>query len=136
MVRGILADINIQGQVQLLVRLMRGEPWREFWEDLHLACYTFADLGLARDTPDSVIWRLCQERELLLVTNNRNAEALDSLETTIRQHNLPSSLPVLTVADAEQLRHSREYADRVIEKLLDVLMRVEALRGTGRLYLP
>ena len=136
MVRGILADINIQGQVQLLVALMRGEPWREFWEDLQLTSYTFADLGLARDTPDNVIWTLCQEQELLLVTNNRNAEALDSLETTIRLHNLPSSLPILTIADAERLRHSREYADRVIEKLLDVLMRVEALRGTGRLYLP
>ncbi|HEX5273025.1 MAG TPA: hypothetical protein VFW33_21155, partial [Gemmataceae bacterium] len=90
----------------------------------------------AREAPDDVIWKLCQERELVLVTNNRSAEAVDSLESTIRRQNLPTSLPVLTVADAEQIRHSREYADRVIERLLDVLMRVESLRGTGRLYLP
>jgi hypothetical protein len=136
MVRGILADINIQGQVLLLVALMRGEPWQEFWEDLRLTCFTFADLGLERDTPDDVIWGLCQGRGLVLVTNNRHAGSADSLETTIRQHNLPTSLPDLTIADAEQLRHSREYADRVIERLLDTLMRIEDLRGTGRLYLP
>jgi hypothetical protein len=43
---------------------------------------------------------------------------------------------VFTIADAERVRHSREYADRVIASLLDALLRIDSLRGTGRLYLP
>jgi hypothetical protein len=31
-VKGILADINVQGHVDSLVVLMQGEPWRLFWD--------------------------------------------------------------------------------------------------------
>jgi hypothetical protein len=43
---------------------------------------------------------------------------------------------VFTIANLPQLRASRQYADRVIDKLLDALLRIDALRGTGRLFLP
>jgi hypothetical protein len=42
----------------------------------------------------------------------------------------------VTIASVPHLRKSREYADRVIEKLLDFLERMETLRGSGRLYVP
>ena len=35
-----------------------------------------------------------------------------------------------------RLRNSREYLHQVVESLLDALLRVESLRGTGRLFLP
>jgi hypothetical protein len=54
-VKAILADVNIQGQVDLLVALMRAEPWREFWEELHVAYVTFAEAGLDRKATDAVI---------------------------------------------------------------------------------
>jgi hypothetical protein len=136
MVKALLADVNIQGQVDLLVALMRAEPWREFWEELRLDYVTFNDVGLDPRATDAVIWHLCQQQDIVLLTNNRNDDAPDSLEATIRTHNTPESLPVFTLADAERVRHSRQYADRVIETLLDALMRIDSLRGTGRLYLP
>ena len=34
--KGILADINIQGYVDLLVVLMQAEPWKLFWDHLNL----------------------------------------------------------------------------------------------------
>jgi hypothetical protein len=34
------------------------------------------------------------------------------------------------------LRACRDYADRVIDVLLDSSLRIDALRGSGRLYLP
>jgi hypothetical protein len=136
MVKAILADINIQGQVELLVALMRVEPWREFWEELNVRFVTFAEAGLDRRATDAVIWQFCQQQEFVLVTNNRNDDAPDSLEATIRALTTPQSLPVFTLADAERVRHSREYADRVIESLLDALLRIDSLRGIGRLYLP
>ena len=60
----------------------------------------------------------------------------DSFEATIQARNTPESLRILTIASVPQLRASREYADRVIGKLLDSLLRIETLRGSGRLFLP
>jgi hypothetical protein len=135
-VKGILADINIQGYVDLLVTLMQAEPWQLFWDDLHLRYVHFSDLGLAQNSPDGQVWEVCQQQELVLVTDNRNQDDSESLEATIRARNTPTSLPVITVANVPHLRHSRDYAERVIDRLLDFLMRMDSLRGTGRLYIP
>jgi hypothetical protein len=82
------------------------------------------------------VWETCQKEELVLITDNRNKKALDSLEATIQTRNTPTSLPVFTIANVPHLRTSRDYADRIIDKLLDSLLRIDALRGSGRLYLP
>ena len=82
------------------------------------------------------VWRRCQAEHLVLITSNRNYAGSDSLEATIRLYNTPDSLPVFTIADANQLNSSRPYAEQVVEALLDYLQRIDLLRGTGRLYLP
>jgi hypothetical protein len=135
-VKGIIADVNIQGHVDLLVVLMQAEPWTLFWDHLRLRYVHFADVGLAPNALDSLVWGKCQQEELVLITDNRNKKDSDSLETTIQTRNTPASLPVFTVANVPHLRASREYAGRVIDKLLDSLLRIDTLRGTGRLYLP
>jgi hypothetical protein len=48
----------------------------------------------------------------------------------------PASLPVLTIANAQQVLQSRDYAERVAVRLLDYLLNIDNLRSTGRLYLP
>jgi hypothetical protein len=134
---GILADINVQGQVDLLRHILESEYWREVWVGLATPIYTFGEVGLSRTSPDSVVWRLCQQRQLVLVTANRNMEAPDSLEATIQNENTPNCLPVFTLADAEEIRHSKAYAERVVERMLEYLLDMEEkYRGTGRLYLP
>jgi len=135
-VKGILADINVQGNVDLLVALMSAEPWREFWEDAKVPYLHFTDVGLALDAPDDEVWRTCQNSDLVLITGNRNARGVHSLHETIRLNNTSTSLPVLTLADSQRIFHSRSYADQVIDRLLDYLERIEDLRGTGRLFLP
>ncbi len=134
--KGILADINIQGQLDVMAARLRAEPWALFWDYLALQYCHFSDIGLEQDTPDSFVWEVCQARQLVLITDNRNKDKPDSLEETIRSCTTQSSLPVFTIGDAQRLRNSREYAERVIEKLLDSLLRIDSLRGTGRLYLP
>ena len=91
-------------------------------DDLARRGNTFADVGLSRDAKDVEVWRLCQERQLLLVTANRNKEGDDSLEATIQTENTATSLPVLTLADAEKIRHSRTYAEQVVLRLLEYLV--------------
>jgi hypothetical protein len=73
---------------------------------------------------------------LVLITDNRNKKDKDSLEATIQKLNTPTSLPVFTIGNVPHLRASNDYANCVIEKLLDSLLRINALYGTGRLYIP
>jgi predicted nuclease of predicted toxin-antitoxin system len=135
-VKAILADVNIVGYVDLLVAVMQAKPWKFFWDNLKLQYVHFAEVGLAPNSPDSLIWDTCQREELILITNNRNQDAPDSLDAGIKSQNKPESLPVFTIADVAHLRRSRDYVHRVVNQMLDYLMRIEELRGAGRLYLP
>jgi hypothetical protein len=135
-VKGILADADIRGQVAEVVRRLQSEPWREFWRSLNLAVESFESVGLALDSPDVTVWQLCQQRELVLITGNRNDDGPDSLEATIRSFNTLASLPVLTIADVQEFSHSRDYVERVVEQVLIDLLEIERYRGAGRLYIP
>ena len=96
----------------------------------------FESLGLARDAADKLVWQRCQERDVVLVTANRNRRGPDSLEETIRTLNTRQSLPVITIASPERIARDRAYAERVAERLLEFLMSIESYRGVGRLYVP
>ena len=133
---GILADANSIGYVQLLLRLLLEESRKESWLSLQCSTPTFAELGLAVTASEREVWQVCQERELVLLTENRNARDPDSLETVIRELNTAQSLPVFTLANTRRLMRDREYAGRVADKLLDYLSDIDNYRGTGRLYLP
>jgi hypothetical protein len=132
----LLADVNIQGHVDVLVKRMQAEPWLGFWNYLGLSCVSFAELGLDPGDSDAVIWHRCQERGVYLLTNNRNDDDPDSLERTISLHNTPESLPVFTIGDAERLKNDRAYSDRVIWALLEYFLEADSVLGTGRLFLP
>jgi hypothetical protein len=132
----LLADVNIQGHIEIMAKRMQAEPWAGFWRHLDLRCASFADIGLDSADSDAVVWQRCQERQAFLLTNNRNDDGPESLEATIRARNTPQSLPVFTIGDAERLKNEREYSDRVIWALLEYLLEIENLLGTGRLFLP
>jgi hypothetical protein len=134
--KGIVADNDIRKHWALLLGRIQSEQWREFWISLNLTVETFETLGLPENVADATLWHRCQERQIILITNNRNQDRPDSLEATIRIHNKSSDLPVLTLANARRFLHDKEYAERVAEQLLRYLLDIEGLRGTGRLYLP
>jgi hypothetical protein len=135
-VKGILADINAVGLVQHLVTILEGAEWRDLWAALAAPLSTFKLLGLDSAAPDQLVWHTCQQRELVLVTTNRNHDGPDSLEAVIRAFNTPQSLPVLTIGSAEHLVHSRDYAEAAATRLLDYLLNIDDYRGAGRLYMP
>lgn len=134
--KAILSDVNIEGHVHVLVTILESAAWQGVWALLNLQVCTFRDLGLAPETPDVVVWQVCQQQEIILITANRNDDGPDSLEAAIRTMNVLQSLPVFTLADADQVLHSRPYAERVVERLLEYLLEIDHVRGTGRLYLP
>jgi hypothetical protein len=108
----------------------------EFWESLKLTVHTLADLGLAENAADSLLWHECQRRGLVLLTANRNKHGPDSLEATIREHNALASLPVFTLADPKRVLQDKPYAYRVAESLLGYLLSIDHVLGAGRLFLP
>lgn len=132
----IMSDNDVTGQFRRLTEICQSAEWADFWETLGCEICTFADVGLSQNAKDAEVWRVCQARDVVLITGNRNAEGPDSLERTIRSRNSPECLPVLTLADPDRLAQDRRYAEAVVERLMELLMDVESLRGAGRLYLP
>jgi hypothetical protein len=134
--KGILADINIGRQRKAILAIWASDTWRDLWTGLDLAVVSFPALGLSYNASDALIWRTCQREGLVLITGNRNDDGADSLEATIRNENQPDSLPAVTIADADRVLNDRLYAEKVAESLLDYLMRIDEVRGAGRLYVP
>lgn len=134
MVRGILADADVERQVQVLCQLLQQDYRLDFWTYLNLATPSFADVGLVPRDSDLAVWKKCQEEQLVLITANRNAEEPDSLESVIRALNTPMSLPVITLANQSRLLRDKTYAECTADKLLEYLVEIERYRGTGRLY--
>lgn len=134
--KGLLADNNAEGYLQILLRTMLDDTWLDVWNYLDLAVVTFEDIGLARDADDRTLWRKCQQEELILITINRNARGPDSLEAVILSENADQSLPVVTLANPDRIRMDRDYAAKSAESLLDLLFDVERYLGIGRVYVP
>jgi hypothetical protein len=133
---GILADNNIKGHLRVLAVILDGESWGELWESLKVSFLNFRDLSLPYEISDADLWEVCQREQLLLLTANRNARGEDSLEQTIRRANTTDSLPVLTLANPGRVLHSRDHAEKVVERLLEILIDLDNFRGVGRLFLP
>jgi hypothetical protein len=136
MVKGILADVHMRGFIEALVREMKSDYWADFWKHVGPEFYYFEDVGLTPTSTDLEIWHRCQAERLILLTDNRNQEGDDSLESAIRLHNQSDSLPVLTIGSLDRFGNSKAYAKLVVETLYDYLMEIDRVRGAGRLYLP
>jgi hypothetical protein len=132
----ILSDHDVEGQLDILMSIWTSPDWIELWKMIEGRVYTFGSIGIPITTRDSDLWRICQERQLLLVTGNRNADDDQSLEVTIQRYNQKHSLPVVTLADTDRVVFERRYAERVAGQILEILYTIDELRGTQRLYVP
>ncbi len=132
----IMADHDCEGQMQVLLRLLTSAAWHALWTELAVRVESFASLVVPTNSSDTALWRLCQTQQILLITGNRNKAGPEALEAVIEQENTPTSLPVLTIGAPPRVFSSRAYAERVVTRLLEVLLDLEQYRGTGRLYLP
>jgi hypothetical protein len=132
----IMADHDSEGHVQVLLRVLTSAAWVDVWHELTIGVESFASLGLPTNTPDAVLWQICQGQQIILITGNRNKAGPDALEAVIEREHTPTSLPVLTIGVPPRVLSSQAYAERVVIRLLELLLDLEQYRGTGRLYLP
>ena len=132
----LMADHDVEGQRQVLLCVLTSAEWQSLWTELAVHVESFTSLGMPTHTPDAILWQFRQTPHIILITGNRNEDGPASLEATLQASNTPSSLRVLTISEPQRLLSSRAYAHRVVERLVEYLIDIENLRGTGRLYLP
>ena len=132
----ILVDANIEGQCAHIWLRMQTPVWREFTTALDISFQTFREVGLNRASADDAVWRFCQAHDYYLLTSNRNEEADDSLEATLRREGTLTTLPVFTLPMPDRVYQDPIFLDRVVEKILDYILYAENIRGAGRLFLP
>lgn len=129
----ILADHDIEGQAKRVWDTLTAQGWHHL---VPLEMVMFVDVGLATTSPDRTVWRFAQAHGMILLTNNRNMKGRDSLAQTLREENQSTSLPVVTIGDVERIRNEREYRERCVSRLVEILLDVETYLGTGRLFIP
>jgi hypothetical protein len=103
----IMADNDVLGQFEAIVRFLRAPPWQAFWEGEAISIVTMSQVGLDRNASDAAIWETCQREQIVLFTANRNKEGPDSLEQALRASPQSDSLPVITLSDPIRFRHDR-----------------------------
>ena len=113
----ILADNDVGGAVAAMRRILESEEWAEFSATLVLRVVEFADVGLARDASNRVVWQTCQEVGAVLITDHR-ANGDNSLEQTIQDHAGADSLSVVTIGDPQRLVRDRAYASECAMRLI------------------
>lgn len=128
----ILSDHDIEGKVFLLWGTVAATGWLE---TLPLRLVRFRDVGLPRNSTDRTVWRFAQTHGMILLTNNRNMEGIDSLEQTIRDENTITSLPVLTIGNFDRITE-RVYREQCAARLIEIIVYLDDFLGVGRMFIP
>ncbi len=128
----ILIDHNIEGWAVLLWDDLTKTGWLEL---LPLEMVMFGDVELSDDASDRTIWCFAQAHQMILLTANRNMIGEASLEQTIREENIATSLPVLTVGNVDRMK-DKPYRSACAERILEIVLDLENYLGTARLFIP
>jgi uncharacterized protein DUF5615 len=128
----VLVDHNIEGQAILLWGLLGKEGWLKL---LPVQLVTLAEVGLSVASSDREVWRFAQTHQMILLTGNRRRRGSDSLEQTIREENMPTSLPVITISSLHRL-DERSYRERCGSRLIEILIDIDNYVGVGRIFIP
>jgi len=128
----VLLDHHLKKQGILLWATMGSEGWLKL---LDIPMLTFEDVGLPIDSRDRDVWRFAQEKQLILLTANRNNNGEDSLQQTIQEENQSTSLPVVTIGVLDRLEE-RAYREQCAERLVEIVLNIENYLGVGQIYIP
>ena len=127
-----LIDHNIEGQSLILFGSIASEGWLD---TLPIRFVSFDEVQLPINSSDRVVWRFAQENQMILLTANRSMKGKDSLEQVIREESLPTSLPVVTLANVDRIVE-REYREQCVERLVEIALYMDNYIGVSRLFIP
>lgn len=128
-----LIDHNLKGHALVFFGAIASQGWLDF---VPIRFVTFAELDLSTDSDDRVVWRLAQKNQMILLTANRSMKGKDSLEQVMREENTSTSLPVITIGNADRLLNDSDYRSRCVESLIEIVLDLDSYRGARRLFIP
>lgn len=128
-----LIDHNLKGHALVLFGAIASHGWLDI---LPIQFVNFVEVDLAIDSNDRVVWRLAQEKQMILLTANRSMKGKDSLEQVMREESTPNSLPVFTIANADRLLNDVDYRGRCVESLIEITLDIDSYRGARRIFIP
>ncbi|NET61409.1 MAG: ACP S-malonyltransferase [Symploca sp. SIO2E6] len=128
-----LIDHNIEGHSVILLGEIASQGWLSL---ISIQFITFGEIGLAVESSDRVVWQKSQSEKMILLTANRSMKGNDSLEQVMREENTPTSLPVITVGNADRLLVDFEYRERCAERLVEIAVDINDYKGTRRMFIP
>lgn len=128
----ILLDHNIRSYYDLFTGTLATEDTEG---SAKVEFILFSDVGLPDDSTDLVIWNFVQEKQMFLLTNNRNHKGTDSLQEAISSGASFESIPVLTIGNVDRL-YERPYRERCLARIIDIAANLKTYRGCGRLFIP
>jgi hypothetical protein len=137
-VRGLLADANVEGDVQRLRWILERLGLWAVMAETGCAFQGLAELNIARNINDRSLWQYCQQEGWVLFTDNRNNAGGNSLQATIGDSWRPGCLPVLTIANRKKLASDGEYAQQVAITVAEILFGIPEgdYRDEPRIFVP
>lgn len=128
-----LVDHNLRGHVLLLSGSILSGGWLD-WVPIRFI--TFDEMKLPINSDDRVVWQLAQSNQMILLTANRSMKGKNSLEQVMREEITPTSLPVVTIGNADHLLNNPEYRERCATRLAEIVLDIDSYRGVSRLFIP
>lgn len=128
-----LIDHNLKGHALVLFGAIASQGWLDV---LPIQFVNFVEVDLAINSNDRVVWRLAQEKQMILLTANRSMKGRDSLEQVMREESTSNSLPVVTIANADRLLNDVDYRGRCVESLIEITLDIDSYRGARRIFIP
>jgi hypothetical protein len=61
----LMADHDVEGQMQVLLRVLTSAEWHDLWTELAVRVESFASLGVPIHTPDAILWQFCQTQHII-----------------------------------------------------------------------
>ena len=128
-----LIDHNLKGHALVLFGAIASQGWLDV---LPIQFVNFVEVDLAINSNDRVVWRLAQEKQMIVLTANRSMKGRDSLEQVMREESTSNSLPVVTIANADRLLNDVDYRGRCVESLIEITLDIDSYRGARRIFIP
>jgi|SRR4028119_263675 hypothetical protein len=128
-----LVDHNLEGHALLLSGNIASLGWLDL---LPIRFITFEEIELSVTSDDRIVWRFAQANQMILLTANRSMKGKNSLEQVMREENTSTSLPVVTIGDANRVLTDPDYRNRCVDRLIEIIFDVDDYRGSSRLFIP
>ncbi len=126
-------DHNFQGHARILLGSIASQGWLDF---LPIRFVMFEEVGLSIDSNDRVVWRVAQQNKMILLTANRSMKDEESLEQVMREENTQTSLPVVTIGNADRVLSDSSYRERCIDRIVEIAIYTVNYLGARRIFIP